>query len=198
MKKGAQNFCSREAGRKSFVCCYFKVYFYRFWGYSWSLLFQQAKNTINTQPQICSRLQCMQAEQCDLVDQCVYRVQLITKWGNFNCTVTKPTGAALQYIQILLRRKHVKPVLIIFLRTKASPLGVTRSSSIGPLPSRHERLRCTIRCKDVILGRTPAVAKHIACVSLCIMFDVYWLELTARSRILVFDFATATRAGFGG
>jgi len=47
MKKPAQNFCSRETdGTKRFVCCHFKVYCYRFWGYSWSLLFKQAKNTI--------------------------------------------------------------------------------------------------------------------------------------------------------
>jgi len=50
-----------------------------------------------------------------LIDQCVYRVQLITKWGNIKCTVIKPIRAAVQYIQILMRCKHLKPVLIIFL-----------------------------------------------------------------------------------
>ena len=53
-----------------------------------------------------------------LIDQCVYRVQLITKWGNSKCMVTKQIGAAVQYIQILLRRKHVKPVLVIFLENE--------------------------------------------------------------------------------
>ena len=43
LKKAAQNFCSREAGRKSFVCCHFMVYCHRLWDYPRSLFFNKRK-----------------------------------------------------------------------------------------------------------------------------------------------------------
>jgi len=79
MKNAAQNFCSRAAGRKSFVHCHFEVCCYRFWSYSWSLLFQQEKNMIMHSLRFVLSCSMYKRKSVILIDQYVYRAQLITK-----------------------------------------------------------------------------------------------------------------------
>ena len=63
MKKAAQNFCSSEAGRKSVTCSHFKANCYRFLGLLLVAVVPTIENSDYAQPQICSLLQRIQAEE---------------------------------------------------------------------------------------------------------------------------------------
>jgi len=63
MKKAAQNFCSSEAGRKSVTCSHFKANCYRFLGLLLVAVVPTIEKSDYAQPQICSLLQRIQAEE---------------------------------------------------------------------------------------------------------------------------------------
>ena len=66
MKKAAQNFCLKEAGRKGFACCHFKVSLLPpFLGLFLVPVIPTSEKYDHTQLQICSQLQSIQAEECE-------------------------------------------------------------------------------------------------------------------------------------